>query len=199
MPKALFVPFYFPPIDYFRALVKHAVVLEWADRYQRQSYRNRCHIYGANGLLLLSVPVSHRGIRKAKDRQIAYDSNWQKQHWKSLESAYSHAPYFQFYEAGLRPLYGKREKFLYDLNLKTLELTTDWLELDCSPRQTQYYEKIPTGVLDFRDSFNAKNRRTANFTPYRQVFAHKHGFLPNLSILDLLFCTGPESISYLYD
>lgn len=199
MPKALFTPFYFPPIDYFQALVKHAVILEWTDRYQRQSYRNRCYIYGANGLLLLSIPVLHRSGQKAKDRQIAYDWDWQKQHWKSLESAYSHAPYFEFYEAGLRPLYEKRERFLYDLNLKTLELTTDWLELYRSPSRTEHYEKTPTGALDFRDAFNAKDRSTVHFTPYRQVFAHKYGFLPNLSILDLLFCMGPDSISYIND
>lgn len=199
MKKGLFTPFYFPPIACFQALISHDVQLEWADHYRKQSYRNRCYIYGANGLLALRVPVSHEGERKGSARKIAYDTNWQRQHWRSLESAYLRAPYFEFYEDALRPLYERKEKFLYDLNLKALEIVYSLLGIDFSFKKVLGYEESPDDVVDFRSIFDPKYRDTGDFTAYIQVFETKHGFLPNLSILDLLFCMGPESIAYLTD
>ena len=197
MKKGLFTPFYFPPIDCFRALTSHQVTLEYADRYEKQSYRNRCYIYGANGLLPLIVPVQHDGNRRGADRKIAYDTNWQAQHWKSLQAAYRRAPYFEFYEETIRPLYEKPERFLYDWNQKTLAVAFRLLYIKFSLQKTKVYQSTPIDSVDFRESFQAKNRNTRNFIPYAQVFENRHGFLPNLSILDLLFCMGPESPLYL--
>ncbi|MFT7331009.1 MAG: hypothetical protein ACI848_001084 [Roseivirga sp.] len=195
----LFQPTYFSPIAQYVAIANcENIVLEVYDNYLKQSYRNRCYIYTASGKLLLNISILHtRGSKQlTKDVKIDNYYDWQKQHFKTLESAYRSSPYFEFYEDDLRALYDKKHTYLLDLNLDCHEFVMDVLQEDISHTPTLVYEKKPV-VSDFRSLAIVKNTREFNNTPYVQVFDDKFGFIPNLSILDLIFMEGPNSFTYL--
>jgi hypothetical protein len=196
---ALFIPTYFSPISQYGMLQQSdAIVFEVADNFQKQTYRNRCYIYGANGKQLLNIPITHSKSaikQKTKDIKIEFGSNWQKQHFKSLKTAYNSSPYFEFYEDDLLPIFEKKYTYLLDLNLDSFEFINEALELDWSYTTTQEYQvTVPN---DYRSLANVKRHPDYTVDSYIQVFDDKHGFLPNLSILDLLFMEGPNSISFL--
>ena len=193
---------YFGPIDYFAHIVQSdSVIIEVEENFQKQTYRNRCYIYGANGKLNLNVPVSHKSSTstrlKTKDALVAYDFDWQKLHWKSLESAYRTSPFFEFYEDELRPFFEKKHKYLLDLNLEGLDLIKELLQEDWSISKSKIYEETPSGIIDIRNNFNAKKNSEIEIPSYTQVFSDKFGFIPNLSILDLLFMEGTNTENYL--
>ncbi len=194
----LFIPTYFSPISQYGAMIKFdSFTFEVEDNFQKQSYRNRCYIYGANGKQLLNIPIRHStilGRRKSKDVLIE-DSNWQKQHYKSLKSAYNHSPFFEFYKDGLQVILNKKYKFLLDLNIDTFLFINDALELSKKYYRSKTYDNSVAN--DFREIANTKKTIAFNFEPYIQVFSDKYGFLENLSILDVLFMEGPNTISYL--
>jgi hypothetical protein len=195
----LFQPTYFSPIAQYVAIANcENIVLELHDNYLKQSYRNRCYIYTASGKLLLNISILHtRGSKQlTKDVKIDNYYDWQKQHFKTLESAYRSSPYFEFYEDDLRALYDKKHTYLLDLNLDCHEFVMDVLQEDISHTPTFIYEKEPL-VIDFRSLAIVKNTRDFNNTPYVQIFDDKFGFIPNLSILDLIFMEGPNSFTYL--
>jgi hypothetical protein len=195
----LFQPTYFSPIAQYVAIANcENIVLELHDNYLKQSYRNRCYIYTASGKLLLNISILHtRGSKQlTKDVKIDNYYDWQKQHFKTLESAYRSSPYFEFYEDDLRALYDKKHTYLLDLNLDCHEFVMDVLQEDISHTPTLIYEKEPL-VIDFRSLAIVKNTRDFNNTPYVQIFDDKFGFIPNLSILDLIFMEGPNSFTYL--
>jgi len=193
----IFPAFYFGPVSYFAELI-HAenLKLEAYEHFPKQTYRNRCYIQGANGKLRLAIPTKHNGARAIKDIQISDDYNWQKEHFKSLVSAYKSSPYFEFYEDDLAPVFEQKEKFLLDLNLKTLAFINSKLKLDLKFDLTEKHELVDED-LDFRNRFNAKTEPTGNHPEYMQVFGEKFGFMPDLSILDLLCNEGPKSSTYL--
>ena len=192
---------YLGNISYYCHMIhsSNELVIEVYEHFLKQTYRNRCTIYGANGKLDLIIPLkkwkNHTAI---KDIEISYDSNWQKLHWKSIESAYRSSPYFEFYETDLKPFYfGKETKFLLDFNgqlqEKILELIDVQLELETS---TSY--AVSNEVSDdLRMYFNPKKETDLEFQPYIQVFENNHGFIKNLSIIDLLFNEGPQTSYYL--
>jgi len=188
---------YLGPIDYYGIIANsNEVIIEQHENFVKQSYRNRCHIYAANGLLKLAVPIRHKGERQiVKDVVIANDEQWQKLHWKSICTAYRSSPYFEYYEDDFAPFYEKEYKFLMDLNRELCELITGLLGIELTTSQTTSYEANPEGVRDLRssseDQHQEKNER------YLQVFESKHGFIPNLSIIDLLFNLGPQASEYL--
>jgi hypothetical protein len=193
---------YFGPIDYFANIIQaEKTVLEVSENFQKQTYRNRCYIYGANGRLNLNVPISHKNTsgvrRKTKDIQIANEFDWQKLHWKSIESAYRTSPFFEYYEDDIIPLFEKTHKFLLDLNLETLEIIKNLLQEDWNISKTKEYEIEPMGVVNLRDFFTPKVQAKIDFPEYTQVFSHKQGFIPNLSVLDLLFMEGTNAENYL--
>lgn len=195
----LFQPIYFSPIAQYVAIANcQNIVLEVNDNYLKQTYRNRCYIYTARGKLLLNIPILHTRGSKQLSKEVKIDNyyNWQKQHFKTLESAYRSSPYFEFYEDDLRALYDKKHTYLLDLNLDCHEFVMDVLQEDISHTQTLVYEKEPV-VTDFRSLAIVKNTRDFNNTPYIQVFDDKFGFIQNLSILDLIFMEGPNSFTYL--
>lgn len=196
----LYIPTYFAPIAQYVSIVKNkSIVFEVEDNYQKQTYRNRCHIYAANGLLRLNIPVVHTksGIRqKTKDIQIDQTSHWQKTHLKSIQTAYRSSPYFEFYEDDLLPIFEKRHNYLQDLNIECHEFIMDALQEDIPYSKTSEYEVSPT-LQDERHLAIAKGKQVFDFKSYVQVFDDKYGFLPNLSILDLLFMEGPNTITYL--
>lgn len=196
---ALFIPTYFSPIAQYAAIY-HAksLTFEIADNFQKQSFRNRCYIYNGNGKQLLSVPVKHpetKGRKKTKDTLIENNFPWQDQHFKSLQTAYRVSPYFEFYEDDIAPIFEKKYTFLHDLNLDTFHFINNALELQKSYQQTENFEHI-SSEEDFRLLAERKHQPKQLVAPYTQMFDDKHGFIPNLSILDLLFMEGPNTISF---
>lgn len=196
---AIFIPTYFSPISQYAAISKaDNVVFEMHDNYQKQSYRNRCYIYNGNGKQLLSVPVKHLkkdGRKKTKDTLIENDFPWQDQHFKSIQTAYRVSPYFEFFEDDIAPIFEKKYKFLHDLNIDTFLFIADALQLNTAFTATEKFD-IETTQQDFRHLAERKKQPEKVTEVYVQMFDDKHGFISNLSILDLLFMEGPNSISF---
>lgn len=161
------------------------------------------YIYGANGKLLLNIPIKHLhspGVKqhqKYRDVRIENDFKWQQQHWKSLKAAYQTSPFFEFYEDDLAPLYHREFKFLMDFNYHCLESAAECLQIKTEYKKTSEYIREPQDKEDKRHLINAKEKRM--ILPYNQVFQEKKGFIPDLSILDLMFNEGPNSLNYLKD
>lgn len=190
--------FFAPILQYVLYANAEEVVLETHDNYQKQTYRNRCYIYAPNGKQLLSVPVMHskgQGRQKTRDVRIDNSFPWQKNMIRSLEAAYRSSPFFEFYEDDIRPLFEKRQEFLLDLNLATTAVVHDCLQLSFDHRETDAYQV--EAEQDFRYLVDAKSQRSYAFSQYKQVFDDRSGFLPNLSILDLLFNEGTNTLQYL--
>jgi len=195
---ALFIPTYFSPISQYQALLNsNSITFEVEDNYQKQTYRNRCYIYGANGKQLLNIPVSiPKSTKKTKSKDILIEnSNWQKQHYKSLEAAYNHSPFFEFYKDDLQKLFSKKYTYLLDVNLDSFAFIMEALELSKEYSLSKVYEE--TKLNDFRNLADSKKKVEISFLSYIQMFDQKFGFLKNLSILDLLFMEGPNSINFL--
>jgi len=193
-------PTYFPSIAQFVAIAKaERLTFEKHDNFQKQTYRNRTYIYGANGKLQLSVPIihSHKERQLYKDVKISNTEKWQLIHWKSLEAAYRTSPYFEFYEDEFKPLFEEKSKFIFDHNIKCFQLITDCLQLELTPNFTDIFEKEPENISDYRYLANARQEKNSDFQPYTQVFNKKHGYLNNLSILDLIFNEGTNALTYL--
>ncbi|QMU63901.1 MAG: hypothetical protein GKR88_06060 [Flavobacteriaceae bacterium] len=197
---SLFIPTYFSPVSQFSEIVRaDRVTFETEDNFQKQSYRNRCYIYGANGRQLLNIHVSHTNSperKKTKDTIISGEFPWQRHHYKSLKIAYNSSPFFEFYEDDLMAIFNKKYKFLLDVNLDTFSFFNEALDLNISYAKTTTYI-INADVTDFRFLANAKQHINDSFKPYVQVFDNKYGFIENLSMLDLLFMEGPNAVSYL--
>jgi len=156
------------------------------------------YIYGANGKLALNIPVaySQKNRQKYRDVQIANTSNWQDIHWKSILSAYRTSPFFEFYEDDLSPLFKTKKYNLYDFNIECIDVISSCLDLEFNYTKTEEFKKEYTS-LDYRNLVKAKKEPNHSLKAYTQVFNEKHGFIPNLSILDLLFNEGPNAVSYL--
>ena len=198
-------PSYFPSIVQMAAIVQSSkVIFEVEDNYQKQSYRNRCDIAHSNGKLSLSIPIKHivpninqeRTRQKTKEVVIENSFPWQIQHWKSLESAYRTSPFFEFYEDDLKTLFFHAETSLLSFNMKTFDLICKLLEIDVDYSLSITYEKEPHET-DLRFLIDAKSKREFGLNTYTQVLGANHDYLPNLSILDLLFNEGPNASSYL--
>ncbi len=193
-------PTYFPNIAHFTAMVNaENIMLEIDDNYQKQTYRNRAYIYGANGLLPLSIPViySQNNRQKYRDVKISNTTKWQSLHWKSLQSAYSTSPFFEFYVDELKPLFHLKSEFLLEYNLRCFDAICECLQLDLKISKTESYQKIVEYKTDLRYLVNAKKEMPLQLDSYTQVFDDKCGFISNLSILDLLFNEGPNALLYL--
>ena len=195
----LLYPSYFPSISHFIAIAKsNLVTFEIEDNFQKQTNRNRMYIYSPNGIQLLNIPVKHskEAHQKTKDVRIETAFNWQKQHFKSLEAAYRTSPFFEYFEDEFYPIFEKKHEFLLDLNYKTMEIASKCLQLDFDYNETEeYFAEVPNKI-DYRNLINGKKDYTV-ITPYKQVFDDKHGFLNNLSILDLLCNEGRYALEYL--
>lgn len=192
---------YLAPIEYYSALFRvKSAVIEIHDNYQKQSYRNRCIIAGANGPLSLSIPIEKPETAKShmKDIRIADHGNWRHLHWNAIMSAYNSTPFFEYYADDLQPFYEKKTLFLVDFNLQLHQLVCSWLQVNTPTiLSTEYTTEVPEGISDFREIIHPK--RPSGFTtrPYYQVFKEKLGFIQNASIIDLLFNMGNEARLYL--
>ncbi|MDR0427970.1 MAG: WbqC family protein [Dysgonamonadaceae bacterium] len=202
MNKIILTAAYLAPVEYYILMNSFRdVIIEKQDNYMKQTYRNRCIIIGSNGLQTLTVPVEKPKSDKCptKDIRISEHGNWQHLHWNAIVSAYGSSPFFEYYADEFHPFYEKKPEFLFDFTEELRILLCSLL--DISPR-ISYSEQYKTGLnpeeRDLREMIHPKKDFYLNkFRPYRQVFENKYGFLPNPSIIDLLFNMGPESVLYL--
>ena len=191
-------PNYFPNIHQFTQIIKaNNILFEVSDNYQKQTFRNRTYVYGANGKLGLFIPVihTHKNRELFKDVKISYESNWMDLHLKSLQSAYRSSPYFEYFEDDFIKLYSEKEKFLADFNIKCIKLISNLLDLDLDFKISNEYVEKTNDIIDLRDLSNARKEKKIDTPKYIQVFESKHGYINNLSILDLIFSEGPNSVS----
>ena len=219
MSTALLQTTYFGPVQWYQKLHRYEhTLIEQYDSYQKQTFRNRCIIATANGLQALTVPVDTHPVLGAsaaestkcllKDVRISDHNQWRRIHWNALQSAYSESPFFEYYADDIRPFFEQKYDFLVDFNEAIRQKMCELIDIHPSVEYTQEFlspQEVSSTthhpiIHDFRDVISAKHPQPdADFEVkrYWQVFQHKHGFLPNLSILDLLFNMGPESIFYL--
>jgi hypothetical protein len=196
---------YLAPVQYFtKFLLYEKVWLETHEHYSKQTYRNRCDIYSANGKLSLTIPVLKGNELKTliTDIKIDYNKKWQKLHLKGIESAYRSTPFFEFYIDELSGFYSKKYVFLFDFNMEILNTLLHLLDLNPEIKCTEKYGlKFEDHMIDMREVIHPKHSFLSDqcFQPaqYSQVFSEKHGFIANLSIIDLIFNMGPDSISVL--
>lgn len=193
----------FPPVQYFsKFILFENIYIEQFEHFAKQTYRNRYEIMAANGVISLVIPVVKGRGRKVKirDLHISYDADWQRNHWRTIFSAYNSSPFFEYYKDDIRPFFEKHHKFLFDFNLEIIETLCELLEIEPNIVLTENFEQVPENTLNFREDITPKKhlaKPDGNFIPqqYTQVFHEKTGFAPNLSVLDLLFNEGPNCIS----
>ncbi len=192
------VPSYLPSLIYYWHIVNSNVIFNLSTKYQKQTTRNRCMIMSANGPQKLIIPVRHSN----KENEILHDhnvkidntQNWKVKHWKSIQNAYRSSPFFEFYEEGFFKVFFNNEKLLYSFNMNIISHINNILgvqkNIEISNRKLSH-EKYDKKLM------NIKKYLCYNVPPYNQVFMSKFKFIPNLSILDLIFNMGPKSINYL--
>ena len=197
---------YCGPVQWYQKLFRYErCFIEQHENFIKQTYRNRCVIASANGPLTLSVPIEKNEDRNAqgktliRDLRISDHDNWRHVHWNALVSAYNDSAFFEYYADDLRPFYERKWRFLFDFNMEITHKLCELLNIEPNISLTSSFELTPQGD-DFREGIRPKKPAPdAMFSPksYYQVYEHKHGFLPNMSVLDLLFNEGNEAILYL--
>lgn len=192
---------YLGPIEYFAHLLRaKKIIVENQEHYIKQTYRNRCLIVSSSGVQPLIIPVkkingNHTVI---KDIKPSYTEKWQYLHWKAITASYNHSPYFLYYKDELEEVFTNKYDLLFEFNHKLLKLILDFLGLEKNINLTErYQQKFSDNTTDLRNAFSPKIKSEYNFPEYTQVFSDSLGFIPNLSIIDLLFNLGPESVDYL--
>ncbi len=199
--NSLFSISYFGSVSYWSFLLAaDNILLEQHCRFERQSYRNRCNILGANGVLPLSVPVLKPvgGYPSTREAEISYDVDWRQSHWRSIVSAYNNSPFFEFYADEYEAIFQKKYKFLWDLNMAVFDVVENQLDVNIAYSLTSKYHQPAIDDADYREIIHPKRIMGINDgfnpVPYRQIFGEKYGFVPDLSIIDLIFNKGPESV-----
>jgi len=204
--KTLLSTAYLPPISWFKIMLNaEEVIIEQHENFIKQTYRNRCHILAANGVMSLSIPAVKASSKKIKitDVKIDYATNWQKQHLKSIESAYRNSPFYEYLIDDLLPFYEKKHKFLFDYNFQLINTVLQMLEIKKEIKLSTSFAELANNSFDFRNQIKPK-KQSEKLTQlaskkYYQVFNEKHLFQADLSIIDLLFNLGSESYGYLVD
>ena len=193
---------YFGPVQWYQKLYRaDCVQIEQWESFQKQTYRNRCLIATTQGVQALTIPVVRGETSLIKDLRISDHGNWRHLHWNALQSAYGESPFFEYYQDDIRPFYEKHWTYLLDFNEEIRQRMCELIDIQPQVRYSQAFLPITDALSnDYRFAINPKHPgEDPEFTPkpYYQVYQQKHGFLPNLSVLDLLFNMGPESIFYL--
>lgn len=199
MSKILVIePHYMPCIEYFVLLKNYdEVIIDVHEPYVKQTFRNRTNILGANNVIALSIPVIHRKNKDLhKDMRISYEENWNRRHWKSIQSSYGKSAFFEYYADYFFPVLTRREEFLIDVTIEMLTICLKIMQIDMKVSFSE--ESIDSKDTNFdirktyiRPSVDYRQRKNFHPKPYIQVFGSE--FVPNLSIIDMLFCLGPES------
>ena len=188
---------YFPCIEWYRAYVKsEEVLIEQYEHFEKATFRNRCEVTGPNGKITLSVPLEKGRKQRSnmKDVKICNKEQWQQLHWKTLCASYRRAPYFEYYEEYFNDYFKKKFAYLLDLNLESIELINQLLKIKKENALNSQYEKnVSPEWIDMRSAFSPKHSPESTYIKYIQNFEERHGFLENLSILDLIFSCGPQS------
>ncbi len=202
MKTVLVHPTYGSPIVQYAAIVQgERLLFEAKDNYQKQTYRNRMKIATSSGMLQLTIPILHRKDRLERQQsfevRIENKFHWQRDHWRSLKVSYQTSPYFEYYEDSFEPLYHRTYDKLMDFILALHELIMDCLQVENNMDFTTSFEKNPLDVHDFRHYAKAKQYPDIELPHYHQLFNEKHGYLKNLTVLDLLFNEGPNALTYL--
>lgn len=198
--KILISTAYLPPVEYC-SLISHAdeILIEREENYIKQTYRNRCYIASSHGVQSLSVPVYLGSLHKTpvKDIRIDYSKRWQQVHLRAMTASYNSSPYFEFFFDNIEKIISKNHEYLLDLNSELTTAVIEMLDLKISISYTSVFE--PTGITeyDFRNNIAPKKKSDFFAREYSQVFNINQGFLPGLSIIDLIFNMGPEAINYL--
>lgn len=188
---------YFGTVDYINTLFQNSnIIIEQYESWQKMSFRNRTVIAGSNGVINLSVPLEKgRGQKElTKDVRISYRSNWQAEHLRTIRSCYGRAPFFEFYFHEIEGVLSSRQTFLLDLNLDILDWLVSVFKAAVSIERSGGYAREPMDAVDLRNRFGPKDEPVGKLPVYTQVFEDRIGFRPNLSILDLLLCSGPSQI-----
>ncbi len=191
---------YLPTVSYLALIYRYdAFILEQHENYRKQSWRNRCAIAGPNNVQVLSIPVDKEDRRNVpiRDLKISNAEPWQRLHWRSVMAAYNNAPFFLFYRDSLEPFYTRKFKFLFDFNEELLLLILRWLKIGKGPSYTETFLREGLHDADFRFLLHPKLPDPVTVPVYHQVFAERTGFIPGLSVLDLICNHGPESIDIL--
>jgi hypothetical protein len=203
--SVLLSPAYLGPVSYFSKISEYPYVyIEQHEHFIKQTYRNRAVILGANGPIPLIVPVEkgRSGKVPMKDLRIAYYQDWQRNHWRTIFSAYNSSPFFEYYCDHFIRFFENKYKFLFDFNVELIREVLDVLNLDVELNLTESYSQNPECCDDFREMISPKNTvqsgvNTLPVREYTQVFSEKFGFIPELSIIDLIFNEGPGASDYL--
>ena len=194
---------YFPPVIVFKKIITSThVEIEQYESFRKGTFRNRCMISGGNGIMSLTVPILGGRTQKLaiKDIQIDYSESWQRAHSRGLATSYSKSPFYHYYKPEIEKLIFSDTPYLFDLNQRILEAMVRLLKIKVEIARTSEYIKEYEGVPDYRNKPSTRDFQSdpENTTlPYAQVFQDRFGFQPNLSILDLLFCEGPNASSFL--
>ncbi len=192
---------YLASIEYFVHILRaDKIWIEIFETYPKQTCRNRCRIYTANGPLDLSIPVSKVNGNHTFTKDIAINNTeaWQKKHWRAIESAYNASPFFLYYKDEMEEYYNKGYDSLLEFNQQLLEKTLQIIGIDKKLYFTNDFEKSLDNISDLRTQFNPQKESPPMLIPrYFQVFENKFGFIPNLSIIDLLFSEGPNTLNFL--
>jgi hypothetical protein len=192
---------YLPPVELFVELNKYKpnVLIEREEHFPKQTYRNRANIYSPDGVLTLTVPVvkGSKNHTKIRDVKISYDFKWQRLHWMGLETCYRSSAYFEYYEDDFAPFYEKKFEYLFDYNQQLFELLVKLTKIKTSISYTETYDAEYPNLTDLRNTISPKKENDFAQKPYFQVFEDRHGFVKNLSIVDLLFNQGPQVLGYL--
>jgi len=196
--KKILIPPYFGPISTWAKIYNCDVIWDIHKNYNKQSYRNRTFIHSANGIQKLTIPIKHSLIKfNLNDSYIDNSTNWQQIHWKSIKIAYSSSPYFEFYKDSLEVFFSKKYTKLLDLNMDTIKMVSEWLEVDLNNDFSKKYVEDFNTKFDLRNLIEHKNKIKKLIPKYTQVFSNKNGFINDLSIIDLIFNEGPNSLRFL--
>ena len=196
--KILLPLFYLPPISWFSVFLREnaEIVFEQFESFPKQTYRNRTAVYGANGRLLLIIPVKHNGTRTINEIEVSHRDSWEKIHWKSIKTAYQRSPYFEYYEDQLEQIFTFKSPYLIDFNLNALKIIQKLLKTEKAYSLNNEFLKEPE-YLSYRDQLSAKTETNFQMEEYYQSFSDKYGYLKDLSIIDLLCNKGPEALTYI--